>query len=285
MKNWLPIIENELKKYLFVPDMPYSAVAEAMAYSAEAGGKRLRPVLVLEFCELTGGDPMKALPFACAIEMIHTYSLIHDDLPCMDDDDLRRGRPSCHKQFGEATALLAGDGLLTKAFGVMAEAQLPPEIIVEAVRTLSAFAGPEGMVAGQVIDLQNEKVPPTASVLELTYRLKTAALLQAACRLGVLAGGGTEMQLHQASDYAYYLGMAFQIVDDILDVTGNTADLGKPVGSDEANGKTTFISLQGLEGARQMAAQYSTKALQALSAFPRSEDLAAYTEQMLTRKS
>ena len=179
MNEWLPVIEQALKKYLYVPEMPYRSVAEAMAYSAEAGGKRLRPMLVLEFCRLVGGDPAKALPFACAVEMIHTYSLIHDDLPCMDDDDLRRGRPSCHKQFGEATALLAGDGLLTKAFGVLAEAELPAETVAAAVRTLSAFAGPEGMVAGQMIDLINEKTPPAASVLELTYRLKTSALLQA----------------------------------------------------------------------------------------------------------
>ena len=180
MNEWLPVIEQALKRYLDVPEMPYRSVAEAMAYSAEAGGKRLRPLLTLEFCRLVGGEPEKALPFACAVEMIHTYSLIHDDLPCMDNDDYRRGRPSCHKKFGEATALLAGDGLLTKAFGVLAEAKLPGETIAAAVRTLSAFAGPEGMVAGQMIDLVNEKTPPTASVLELTYRLKTSALLQAA---------------------------------------------------------------------------------------------------------
>ena len=265
--------------------MPYRSVAEAMAYSAEAGGKRLRPLLTLEFCWLVGGDPKKALPFACSIEMIHTYSLIHDDLPCMDNDDFRRGRPSCHKKFGEATALLAGDGLLTKAFGVAAEAELPGDVITEAVKTLSAFAGPEGMVAGQMIDLTNEKVPPTASVLELTYRLKTSALLQAACRMGVLAGGGNEAQLAAAGDYAYKLGMAFQIVDDILDVTGDAAVLGKPVGSDAANGKVTFVTLLGLEGAREMAAEYSRSALTALAAFPGSEELYALTEQLLSRRS
>ena len=285
MNEWLPVIEQALKKYLYVPEMPYRSVAEAMAYSAEAGGKRLRPMLVLEFCRLVGGDPAKALPFACAVEMIHTYSLIHDDLPCMDDDDLRRGRPSCHKQFGEATALLAGDGLLTKAFGVLAEAELPAETVAAAVRTLSAFAGPEGMVAGQMIDLINEKTPPAASVLELTYRLKTSALLQASCRLGVLAGGGTEVQVQQAGEYAYHLGMAFQIIDDILDVTGDTAVLGKSVGSDASNGKVTFVTLQGLDGARRLAAQYSRNALQALSAFAGSEELSAMTEQLLSRRN
>lgn len=285
MNEWLPVIERELRRYLDVPEMPYRSVAEAMAYSAEAGGKRLRPLLTLEFCRLVGGDPKKALPFACSIEMIHTYSLIHDDLPCMDNDDFRRGRPSCHKKFGEATALLAGDGLLTKAFGVAAEAELPGDVITEAVKTLSAFAGPEGMVAGQMIDLTNEKVPATASVLELTYRLKTSALLQAACRMGVLAGGGNEAQLAAAGDYAYKLGMAFQIVDDILDVTGDAAVLGKPVGSDAANGKVTFVTLLGLEGAREMAAEYSRSALTALAAFPGSEELYALTEQLLSRRS
>ena len=285
MNEWLPVIERELRRYLDVPEMPYRSVAEAMAYSAEAGGKRLRPLLTLEFCRLVGGEPEKALPFACAVEMIHTYSLIHDDLPCMDNDDFRRGRPSCHKKFGEATALLAGDGLLTKAFGVAAEAELPGDVITEAVKTLSAFAGPEGMVAGQMIDLTNEKVPPAASVLELTYRLKTSALLQAACRMGVLAGGGNEAQLAAAGDYAYKLGMAFQIVDDILDVTGDAAVLGKPVGSDAANGKVTFVTLLGLEGAREMAAEYSRSALTALAAFPGSEELYALTEQLLSRRS
>ena len=275
MNEWLPVIERELRRYLDVPEMPYRSVAEAMAYSAEAGGKRLRPLLTLEFCRLVGGDPKKALPFACSIEMIHT----------MDNDDFRRGRPSCHKKFGEATALLAGDGLLTKAFGVAAEAELPGDVITEAVKTLSAFAGPEGMVAGQMIDLTNEKVPPTASVLELTYRLKTSALLQAACRMGVLAGGGNEAQLSAAGDYAYKLGMAFQIVDDILDVTGDAAVLGKPVGSDAANGKVTFVTLLGLEGAREMAAEYSRSALTALAAFPGSEELYALTEQLLSRRS
>ena len=284
MNEWLPVIEQALKRYLDVPEMPYRSVAEAMAYSAEAGGKRLRPLLTLEFCRLVGGEPEKALPFACAVEMIHTYSLIHDDLPCMDNDDYRRGRPSCHKKFGEATALLAGDGLLTKAFGVLAEAKLPGETIAAAVRTLSAFAGPEGMVAGQMIDLVNEKTPPTASVLELTYRLKTSALLQAACRLGVLAGGGTELQVQQAGTYAYYLGVAFQIVDDILDVTGDAAVLGKPIGSDPVNGKTTFVTLEGLDGARRLAAQYSGSALDALAAFPGSEELAALTEGLLSRR-
>ena len=285
MNEWLPVIEQALKKYLYVPEMPYRSVAEAMAYSAEAGGKRLRPMLVLEFCRLVGGDPAKALPFACAVEMIHTYSLIHAALPCMDDDALRRGRPSCHKQFGEATALLAGDGLLTKAFGVLAEAELPAETVAAAVRTLSAFAGPEGMVAGQMIDLINEKTPPAVSVLELTYRLKTSALLQASCRLGVLAGGGTEVQVQQAGEYAYHLGMAFQIIDDILDVTGDTAVLGKPVGSDASNGKVTFVTLQGLDGARRLAAQYSRNALPALSAFAGSEELSAMTEQLLSRRN
>ena len=279
-------IEQIIEPYLPEETGHQKTVLEAMNYSMKAGGKRLRPMLMQEVCRLFTGDVLDCvIPFMAAVEMIHTYSLIHDDLPCMDDDDLRRGRPSCHKQFGEATALLAGDGLLTKAFGVLAEAELPAETVAAAVRTLSAFAGPEGMVAGQMIDLINEKTPPAASVLELTYRLKTSALLQASCRLGVLAGGGTEVQVQQAGEYAYHLGMAFQIIDDILDVTGDTAVLGKPVGSDASNGKVTFVTLQGLDGARRLAAQYSRNALQALSAFAGSEELSAMTEQLLSRRN
>lgn len=282
--GYLNVIENYLNG-LFVQENHWTDLYEAMRYSLLSGGKRLRPVMTLEFARLCGLDWHAAVPVGCALELVHTYSLIHDDLPCMDNDDFRRGRPSCHKKFGEATALLAGDGLLTKAFGVAAEAELPGDVITEAVKTLSAFAGPEGMVAGQMIDLTNEKVPPTASVLELTYRLKTSALLQAACRMGVLAGGGNEAQLAAAGDYAYKLGMAFQIVDDILDVTGDSAVLGKPVGSDAANGKVTFVTLLGLEGAREMAAEYSRSALTALAAFPGSEELYALTEQLLSRRS
>ena len=283
MHNWLPKIEEALRGYLAPPDAPYRSAAEAMAYSAEAGGKRIRPLLTLLFCELAGGEPEKALPFACAVEMVHTYSLIHDDLPCMDNDDFRRGRPSCHKQFGEATALLAGDGLLTKAFETLAEADLPPDRIVRAVRILSRCAGTCGMIGGQVLDLQNETQSPDAPTLELTYRLKTSALLQAACLLGVAAAGGDETAARDAREYADSLGIAFQIIDDILDVVGDESLLGKPLSSDAANGKATSVSLYGLEESRRRAAAYTQKALRVLETYPHSGELAALTRQLLDR--
>lgn len=284
MKNeWLEQIESALKEAAAVPDMPYKQTAEAMAYSLEAGGKRLRPMLALEFCRLAGGEPEKAMPFACAVEMIHTYSLIHDDLPCMDNDDMRRGKPSCHKAFGEATALLAGDALLTKAFEMLSKAELPPERIVKAAAILSRCAGIDGMIGGQAVDLLNEVQAPDFSTLELTCRLKTAALLQAACLLGTAAAGSDQMA-DKAREYGLNLGLAFQIVDDILDVTGDSALLGKPVGSDAENGKTTFVTLCGLEKARELAEKYSRGAVEVLAQIPGSEDLSRLTEQLLLRK-
>lgn len=282
--EWIEQIESALETALRVPDMPYRSAAEAMAYSAGAGGKRLRPLLVLEFCRLAGGEPEKALPFACAVEMIHTYSLIHDDLPCMDDDDMRRGRPSCHKAFGEATALLAGDALLTKAFEMLASAELPAEQVVRAVGILSQCAGIDGMVGGQAIDLLNEQQTPTLSILELTCRLKTAALLQAACLLGVLAGNGSREMMDAARKYGLLMGIAFQITDDILDVEGDASALGEPVGSDAENGKATFVTLCGLEKAKELAAQYSRDAMRALLDIPDSEELSHLTEQLLMRR-
>lgn len=284
MKNeWLEQIEAALKEAAAVPDTPYKQTAEAMAYSLEAGGKRLRPMLVLEFCRLAGGDVEKAMPFACAVEMIHTYSLIHDDLPCMDNDDMRRGKPSCHKAFGEATALLAGDALLTKAFEILTKAELPPERIVRAAAILSRCAGIDGMIGGQAVDLLNEVQAPDFSTLELTCRLKTAALLQAACLLGTAAAGNDQMA-DKAREYGLNLGLAFQIVDDILDVTGDSALLGKPVGSDAENGKTTFVTLCGLQKARELAERYSRGAAEVLAQIPGSEDLSRLTEQLLLRK-
>ncbi|MGI5893540.1 MAG: polyprenyl synthetase family protein [Candidatus Merdivicinus sp.] len=281
--EWIQKIEEALHQYLMAEDMPYRRTAEAMIYSVEAGGKRIRPLLVLEFCRMLGGNPEKALPLACAVEMIHTYSLIHDDLPCMDNDDLRRGKPSCHKQYDEATALLAGDALLTKAFETIAAAHLSAEQCIRAVSVLSRCAGIDGMVGGQVIDLQNEKQAPTASILELTCRLKTAALLQASCVLGVIAANGTESDIRYAREYGLNLGIAFQIIDDILDIAGDTKLLGKPVGSDAENEKVTFASLYGLEKAREMAAKYTQNALTVLSGYSDNQNLMELTEQLLLR--
>ncbi|MBR6634942.1 MAG: polyprenyl synthetase family protein, partial [Clostridia bacterium] len=190
-----------------------------MLYSLKNGGKRVRPMLVLEFCRVCGGDVQAALPFACAVEMIHTYSLIHDDLPCMDDDDFRRGMPSCHKQYGEATALLAGDGLLTLAFSVLSKAALSAERKIEAVKVLADCAGHLGMIGGQTMDLAHEGQKITLDQLRKTDALKTGRLIRCACALGCIAAGADE-EMHKAAEkYADSIGLAFQIVDDLLDIT------------------------------------------------------------------
>lgn len=285
MNEYITLVEGVLDKAL--QGSENSQVLRAMAYSAEAGGKRIRPVLLMMFCRMLGGDMKKAAPLACAVEMIHTYSLIHDDLPCMDDDDLRRGKPSCHKQFGEATALLAGDGLLTMAFSMIAKADLPADIRIGAVKILAERAGVFGMIGGQEMDLENEEKGQNVSpeTLERTYALKTSALLQSACEIGILAGGGDREAVEKASEYAYHLGLAFQIVDDILDVTGDEKTLGKPIGSDAENGKSTYVSLYGLEKAQKLASEHSAKALSALQYFSDSGELKTLTENLLFREN
>ena len=237
----------------------------AMDYSLTAGGKRLRPVLLLAACEMAGGSAEDALPFACALEMIHTYSLIHDDLPCMDNDDYRRGRLTNHKVYGEATAVLAGDGLLTAAFETAASADAAPETVVRVVATLARCAGEYGMVGGQQLDLEGEHKRCTAEEIHEIHRLKTGALISAACQLGVLAAGGTEAQLAAARTYAEGIGLAFQLRDDILDVTGDSAKLGKKTGMDE--NKNTFVKLYGLKRCEEMVREETERAIAALSAF------------------
>ena len=282
-------VSQKLETYLAKNGEAYDEIKDAMAYSVSAGGKRIRPVLTLEFAKLFGGEEEHALPLACAVEMIHTYSLIHDDLPCMDDDDFRRGRPSCHKQFGEATALLAGDALLTLAFGTIAEA--PQKTGADAGKCLRAAAilaqkaGMDGMIGGQVLDLANEGKPVNKEILTQTNALKTSALLQAACQMGAVIGGADETQIALAGEYAYELGLAFQIVDDILDVTGNAEELGKPIGSDAENQKTTFVSLLTLEGAKALAEECTVKALAALAKLPESDFLNDLTQYLLARRA
>ena len=242
---------------------------DAMSYSLLAGGKRLRPVLTLEACRLCGGDVEAALPFAGAVEMVHTYSLIHDDLPCMDDDDLRRGRPTNHKVYGEATAVLAGDALLTAAFEAMLSPgqPLPPERIVLAAGVLARAAGGAGMVGGQVLDMAGEERALTQAEVEELQRLKTGALITAALEMGWAVAGGTEEQRAALRAYGDRLGLAFQIQDDILDVVGDEAALGKPVGSDARSGKTTFVTLKGLDACRELVAELSEQAAEALAPF------------------
>lgn len=269
--NFLPMIEEALASYVPSKDCLQKNVVEAMEYSLMAGGKRIRPTLTLEFCRVCGGDVQAALPFACAIEMIHSYSLIHDDLPCMDDSDLRRGRPANHIKFGEDIALLAGDGLLTLAF----ETALSPESIqyvgsqkgAEAAYLLAKAAGSEGMVGGQVIDLQHENQHAPIEILLEMDRKKTGALIQAAVQMGCAVAGAPEKQREAAKKYASCVGLAFQIRDDILDVISDPETLGKPVGSDDKNEKSTYVSLLGMEKAQQLVDELTEKAVESLSAF------------------
>ncbi len=284
LNQYVTLTEEYLTHSLSVPLGKQQIVADAMAYSVGAGGKRIRPVLALEFCRICGGDPQNALPFAAAVEMIHSYSLIHDDLPCMDDDDFRRGKPSCHKAYGEANALLAGDGLLTLAFRTLAQAKLPAEQIVEATATLSDYAGVMGMIGGQVIDLQSEGQAIDAETLYATYDLKTAALLKAACELGCIAAAADMSKRQLARKYAESLGFAFQIVDDILDVEGDAQQLGKPIGSDVDKDKKTYIALFGMKRAKEAAAEYSADALGCLRDFADIGFLEELTRRLLSRK-
>ncbi|HOE67639.1 MAG TPA: polyprenyl synthetase family protein [Candidatus Hydrogenedentes bacterium] len=238
------------------------ALREAMAYSLFAGGKRLRPALVLGACEIVRGDDAPALPAACAIEMIHTYSLIHDDLPCMDDDDLRRGRPTLHKVHGDAIAVLAGDGLLTMAFDVAAQTGN-----LAVVRELAQAAGVTGMVGGQALDMQSENQQLTLDELRHLHACKTGALIRVAARMGAILGGASQTQLEVLTAYGEAIGLAFQIADDVLDVVGDEANLGKRTGADDARNKSTYPALLGLDGARQRAKVAIDQAIEALRAF------------------
>ena len=247
---------------------PRGDLYDAMEYSLLAGGKRIRPVLTLECCRMCGGEPETALPLAGAVEMIHTYSLIHDDLPCMDDDDLRRGRPTNHKVYGEATAVLAGDALLTAAFEVILDAgSLPPERLLTAAAVLARAAGGWGMVGGQILDMAGEGHALSLSEVEELQRMKTGGLITAAAEMGCVAAGGAQEQRAAVRRYAEKLGLAFQIQDDILDVVGNAAALGKSVGSDARSEKTTFVTLKGVETCRKLVRRLTEEAKEALAVF------------------
>ena len=262
-------INQALESWLPAPaeDDPAGMVRRAMRYSVFGRGKRIRPILTLSFCELCGGDPADAMPFACAVELVHTYSLIHDDLPCMDDDDLRRGRPTNHKIFGEAMALLAGDALLTKAFEIALSAE-DHALAAQAALILAQGAGDKGMVGGQCMDLKLSEDQVTADLLRQMDQGKTVALIDAACRMGCVAAGAGEAQLAAASRYAQGLGMAFQIRDDVLDVLGDAASLGKNVGVDAARDKQNYVSFLGVLEAQRLVEEYSVQAAEALADFP-----------------
>lgn len=269
--------------YLTWKDEPQHTLYDAMQYSLHAGGKRVRAILALEFCRLVCGDWKKAIPFGAAIEMIHTYSLIHDDLPSMDNDDLRRGKPTNHKVYGEAMAILAGDALLTDAFSVACTAQLPAGDVMEAVRVMSGCAGSLGMVGGQVLDIQSEdRLLTEQEVLDIQTR-KTGALIRAACAMGAIAGGATEDRYDAALQYAAGIGLAFQIRDDMLDVIGSAEELGKNIGTDQQ--KNTFVRLYGLEKCEELVERYTQYALSALDIFEDTDFLRQLAIEMCGRRN
>lgn len=264
-------IENALSKYLDMKDEHFNILYESMRYSVGAGGKRVRPMLTLEFSKLCGGEVEQAMPFACAVEMIHTYSLIHDDLPCMDDDDMRRGKPSNHIAFGEDNALLAGDALQSLAFEIMlCEDTLQivsAERAAKAACVLADFCGAKGMVGGQVIDLQYENKAANKEIITKMHLLKTGALIKAACLMGCVVAGADKEKQDAACKYAECIGLAFQLVDDVLDVTSTSSELGKPVNSDVENNKSTLVSLMGIEECLNRAKALTETAVEALDAF------------------
>ncbi len=276
------MIEEFLTDCCFIyPHEPQKVLFDAMRYSLLAGGKRLRPVMTLEFCKMCGGSYDDAMFFAAAVEMVQTYSLIHDDLPCMDNDDFRRGLPTNHKVYGEATAVLAGDALLTASFGWLAKAPLASDAIVKAVSVLSRCAGELGMVGGQILDITAESRACTKQeILDIQSR-KTGALIQAACILGAIAGGGTELQIEAASEFAAHLGLAFQIRDDILDVVGDPEEMGKAVGTDES--KNTFCRLFGMDKCEEMVAEHTRLAIAALHTFPDYEFMEFLANELISR--
>ena len=281
-KEYCEYIESYLdEKCLQYDQEPQKELFASMRYSLLAGGKRLRPIFVFDFCRMCGGQWHDAAPFAAAVEMIHTYSLIHDDLPCMDNDDFRRGKPTNHRVYGEAMAVLAGDALLTEAFNCLTMGPYTAQQQIKAVRVLAECAGGIGMVGGQVLDIKSEQRQCTQQdVIDIQSR-KTGALIRAACMLGVIAGNGTYEQLAAATEFASHLGLAFQIRDDVLDVIGDAEKLGKAVGTD-AN-KNTFVQLYGLERCEVLVTEHTNLAISALSVFDNAEYMRELANKLTTR--
>lgn len=283
-REYREYVESYLKDfYVQFHDAPQKDLYKAMEYSLLAGGKRLRPIFAFEFCRLCGRDWKDAAPFAAAVEMIHTYSLIHDDLPCMDNDDYRRGRLTNHKIFGDGMAVLAGDALLTDAFMVASKARLVrPEDMATAIGLLAECAGSPGMVGGQVLDIMSqERELSEQEVLDIQSR-KTGALINAACALGAIAGGASDKQFEAACQFAAGLGLAFQIRDDMLDVIGTQSELGKATGVDGE--KNTFVRLYGLEKCEELVKKYTDYAISALSVFEDTEYIIALAHSLTTRR-
>ena len=280
------IINKALDESIVQKDCLYGNIFEAMRYSLNAGGKRIRPVLVLEFSRIFGVSAEEAMPFAVALEMIHTYSLIHDDLPCMDDDDLRRGRPTSHKKFGEAVAVLAGDALLNRAFEhVLKNSKLAPEITLKALDCLATASGAEGMIGGQVIDMEGESRALDVDEIKLLQRMKTGALIKAGALMGCILGKASEENVEDASRYAENIGLAFQIRDDILNVEGDVETMGKDCGNDEESEKSTFVRLWGLSKCKEEVEKLTALAVDAAKSLPESEFLIWLAGKLLARKN
>lgn len=282
LKEIQAALENACNTYL--PED--SRVCQAARYSLMGGGKRIRAVLTLACCDMLGGDWRAAAHFAAAVEMLHCFSLIHDDLPCMDNDDFRRGKPSCHKAFDEATALLAGDVLLTEAFEVIANAPLSEHARIEAARLLAVGGGSRGMIWGQELDVTYEGKPLDEALLRTIHKNKTGALINASIQMGVCAAGGTREDASYLERYAFDLGLVFQIVDDVLDVISTPEELGKPIGSDQENGKVTFATLYGPQGALELAQKINDESCEALKKVygDRADFLIHLAGQLVTRR-
>jgi len=289
-KEELSLFEEALIKYTTPKDKEHEYIFSSMRYSLMAGGKRIRPYIVWAFAKLFDVSFDKCLPFACAIEMIHTYSLIHDDLPCMDDDDLRRGKPTNHKIFGEAVAVIAGDCLLTRAFEIMVMPETVKKVgavsASKAAGILASFAGAEGMCAGQVLDILSEGKNINAETLMKMDSEKTSALIAASALMGCTLGKANKKQLKAAYEFSYNLGVAFQVIDDILDATGSEEELGKPIGSDKDNEKSTYVSLFGIEKAKETADALTDKAIAALDIFgEKADEIKDFAKELLKRKN
>lgn len=279
------LVDLKLSEFFNPSGLSYDGLLESMHYSLTAGGKRIRPTLVLEFCRISGGDIEKALPVACAIEMLHTYSLIHDDLPCMDNDELRRSKPTNHVVYGECTATLAGDALQAEAFGTIARSELPAENKIACVEILADAVGSDGMCAGQYLDMVGESKRLTEEELDDINSRKTGALLIAACRMGVAAAGGSGEMLEAAAHYGACVGAAFQIRDDILDVISTSEELGKPIGSDAQEHKNTYMTLLGESKCMEMIEKLTNQAKSALcGAFDDTKFLCDLADSMVTRR-
>lgn len=284
-RGYLALIEPALKSaFNSQRGFEFDGLLDAMSYSLTAGGKRIRPVLVLEFARLNGLEPEKALPVACAVEMLHTYSLIHDDLPCMDNDDLRRGKPTNHKVFGESTAVLAGDALQAEAFGTILRSGLPAEVRAKCAEILAGAAGVDGICGGQYMDLSAEGHALSADELSDLQARKTGALLSGACMLGAAAAGARDEDIDTASQYGAQLGAAFQIRDDMLDVLSTVGELGKPIGSDKREGKTTFMSLYGEAGCSRMVEKITALACSTVEKMDTNGFLRELAAKMATRR-